>query len=572
MDARLGPGREALLQGDAGAAAPIFAAGVERNPRDFEARYWLAGALLRLGDAAGAEQALNDARILHTLSTIGAHGADLPRLKTDPDYANDIATQLYGQQMVAMAGVVWGMAIAGNRLDPTTLTAYGLCLQHQGRVEEANDVYRAAARTFSNSVMHQYAAYAQLFGEDGERRYADEVRAWAATYAKAPAPAPHTNKRLEGRKLRVGYVAPKFAESQLRQFIAPILEAHDRRSVEVVLYPADAATEKGWPAWITVRPIGQLNDAHAAALIRQDRIDVLNDCWGHTGGSRLGVFAFKPAPVQVAWINFFQTTGLPQMDYVLHAASDDPPDFKGLFTEALWPVGPVFTPFRPGEGRLPPTPTPAKATGVITFASFNHPVKLSAPAIAAWAALLRAKPDSRLLLKYRYFADPVLQTVFQTQFVAHGVAPERLSFAGHSSGEDYFRSFQTVDLMLDSWPAPGSTTSLEALSNGVPVLAMVGPEPNVGGFYARTLLKAVGLADLVATSPEDFVARGLALTEDIERLDRLRARVRPGFDNSAICDEAGFTRGLEQAFREMFERWRSQVAGKREAVPAGSPA
>ncbi len=118
--------------------------------------------------------------------------------------------------------------------------------------------------------------------EDGERRHAAEGRTWADRYAKVPAPAPHANSRLAGRKLRVGYVAPNFAGSQLRQFIAPILERHDPEAVEVVLYPADAATEKGWPAWIAVHPIGGLNDADAAALIRRDRIDVLNDCWGHT--------------------------------------------------------------------------------------------------------------------------------------------------------------------------------------------------------------------------------------------------------------------------------------------------
>jgi predicted O-linked N-acetylglucosamine transferase (SPINDLY family) len=276
--------------------------------------------------------------------------------------------------------------------------------------------------------------------------------------------------------------------------------------------------------------------------------------------------------VQAAWINFFQTTGLPQMDYVFHAASDDPPDFAGLFTEELWPLGPVFTPFRPATGRLPPAPTPARATNQITFGSFNHPAKLSPAAMATWADLLRSKPDSRLLLKYRYFDDPVLQRAVQTQFAARGVARERLVFAGHSSGEAYFKAFQEVDLMLDSWPAPGSTTTLEALSNGVPVLAMVGEEPNVGGFYARTLLEAVGLADLVTTSPEAFVARALELTEDVDRLDSLRGRVRPGFEASAICDEAGFTRGLERAYGEMFERWRNRVPAKRDAVPADGAA
>jgi len=563
----LAAGREALLQGRPSAAAPAFAAAVERDPADHEARYWLASALMLLGDPDGADQALNEARTLHALAASQQMGADLSRLKTDADYANTVAVQLYGQGCVAMASVVWGLAIAAGRQEPQMWANYALSLQHQGRVEEASSLYRATAKDFASPAIHQFLVYAELFCEDGERRHAAEARTWADLHARVPPPPPHPNAPLSARRLRVGYVAPSFAGSQLRQFITPLLENHDPAVVDVVLYPNDASTEAGWPSWIRIHPIGQLSDADAAALIRRDGIDVLNDCWGHTAGSRLGVFARKPAPVQAAWINFFQTTGLPQMDYVLHAASDAAPDFEGLFTEKLWPLGPVFTPFRPAAGRLPPAATPALATGRVTFGSFNHPAKLSPAAMSAWAEVLRSRPDAQLLLKYRYFADPVLQRAIQAQFAARGVAPERLVFAGHSSGEDYFKAFQAVDLMLDCWPAPGSTTTLEALSNGAPVLAMVGENPGVGGFYARTILQAAGLADLATTSPDAFVARALELTQDVARLDRLRARVRPGFDASAICDEVGFTRGLEQAYARMFECWRSPASPRPAAIP-----
>ena len=128
-------------------------------------------------------------------------------------------------------------------------------------------------------------------------------------------------------------------------------------------------------------------------------------------------------------------------------------------------------------------------------------------------------------------------------------------FEGHSEGADYFKAFQKVDLMLDCWPAPGSTTTLETLSNGVPVLAMIGETPNAGGVYAQSILRAVGLTDLVTRTPEQFVARALELTSDLDALDQLRARVRPNFDQGPICDEAAFARGLERAYVQMFERW-----------------
>jgi predicted O-linked N-acetylglucosamine transferase (SPINDLY family) len=556
----LATGREALLAGDPLAAVDALARAAAADPADVEARYWLASACMLAGDGARAGQTLGEARTLHALAELTGAGLDLQRLRTDPVHANDIAGRLGGHGLMTLASVVWEMAIAAGGADPHLLTSYGLSLQHQGRVEEAGEVFRVTAANFGSRSLRQFFVYTQLFCEDGERRHAEQARLWSAAYP-APPSAAHPNPPLAGRRLRIGFVALSFAASQLRQFIAPILDHLDPEAVEVILYPAKADTEADWPSWIAVRPIGALDDVAAAALIRRDGVDILNDCWGHAAGSRLGVFAHKPAPVQVAWINFFQTTGLPQMDYVLHAAGDAPPEGEALFTEELWPLGPVFTPFRPSAGRLPPAPTPALATGQITFGSFNHPAKLSPGAIAAWATVLRNRPGSRLLLKYRYFADPVFQRVMQTYFAAHGVEPERILFEGHSTGPDYFESFRKVDLMLDAWPAPGSTTTLEALSNGAPLLAMVGERPNVGGVYARTILHAVGLQDLVARTPEDFVARALDLTSDLDRLDRLRAQVRPNFDQSPICDESGFARTLERAYVRMFERWSAASDG-----------
>jgi predicted O-linked N-acetylglucosamine transferase (SPINDLY family) len=151
-----------------------------------------------------------------------------------------------------------------------------------------------------------------------------------------------------------------------------------------------------------------------------------------------------------------------------------------------------------------------------------------------------------------------MQRQVQVQFAARGVAPERIAFAGHTTGEDYFKAFGDVDLMLDCWPAPGSTTTLEALSNGVPVLGMTGDPPNLGGFYARTILRAAGLPELACATPEAFVEKALELAGDPAALNALRARVRPGFDNGPLSDEAGFARALEAAFARMFEVWRAK--------------
>jgi protein O-GlcNAc transferase len=321
----------------------------------------------------------------------------------------------------------------------------------------------------------------------------------------------------------------------------------------VFLYCADPGAEEALPAHCKVRGIGGAPDAEVVAQIRADKIDILVDVWGHTSGSRLPVFAHRPAPIQVAWINFVQTTGLACMDYILHADSMDVPGTESFFTEQVLRIGPIMAPFRPAAERPGPVPTPALKNGYVTYGSFNNPAKLSEMTVAAWALILRQRPADRLVLKYSYFEDPVLQRVTRARFAAYGAEPEQLEFRGHSAGLDYLREFQDIDLALDPSPCPGGTTTCDALANGVPVLTLRGED-----FYSRIGVAGVqpcSLPELVAEGWDDYVQRALALTSEVAALDALRARVRPGFDASPYRDEVGFTRNLEDNFRQMFASW-----------------
>lgn len=557
-------GRQAQLAGDPWTAVEIFEDLAAREPANHEVRYWLASAKLTSGDADGAARAMEDARILHALPLVATLDGDPVRCRTDASHAAKVATQLYGRGLVAMSGVVRALSISGGVNDAEALLNYGLTLQHQGRPEEAREVFKIAAENEPTGAVSQFVLFATLFCDDGEARFAEETKAWVDRHVPKVAPARLANPPADGRRLRIGYVAPTFAGSQLRQYITPLLENHDPAAVEVTLYPFEAESDADWPEWIAVHPIGHLSDADAAALIRRDGIDVLADCWGHTAGSRLKVFSRRAAPVQVTWINSAHTTAVDQVDYILHADSDLKHP-EGRFSEEIWRIGPVFTAFRPAEGRLTPVPTPALETGILTFGSFNHPAKLNDWVLDAWAGVLRSAPESRLLLKYRYFRDPVLQRVTQARFAARGVAPERIVFEGHTTGEEYLAAFRNVDLMLDSWSYAGSTTTLDALSNGTPVLIMADPASH-GGDYARSILMGCDLPELVTDSPEAFVERALELTEDLHRLDALRARVRPAFEAGRFCDEVAFTRRVERAFGEMFTRWQGRNGSARSAA------
>ena len=558
FDDVLAAGRQALIDGDPVAAAQAFAGLIGQNPALTEPRYWLASALAAAGDGAGASRALEDARTLHGLLLAKSLDADLAKIEADGDHAAAVATKLYAAGFVASASVIFGRAVLAGHRSQNGLLSYGLSLYHQGRAEEAIRVFHAASELHPSAGVDEFSLLPHFMVEDGPARYAAAARAWAERWTPEAETPVFDNAPSLGRPLRVGYVAPALGALQVKQFITPILQAHDPASLSIVLYPATGEHETGWPAHIAVHPIGHLADAEAAALIRSDRIDVLVDCWGHAAGSRLGVFARRAAPVQVAWINFVQTTGLKRMDYVLHADSMAAPGTAELFTERVVGMGEISIPYRPHPDRPPPVPAPALSSGQITFGSFNHPAKLSDATVLAWSRILKGRAGSRLVLKYRYFIDPVLQCVTRARFLAEGVAPERIEFRGQSDGPDYLASFAEIDLALDPSPCPGGTTTADALANGLPVLTLAG-----SNFYSRIGIQgllAAGLPELVASDWDDYVGRAVAITADLTTLEALRARTRPGLEAGALRDEASFTRRLEATFRDLFDRRRGEEA------------
>ena len=552
---RISDGQSKLFSGDPEGAAHLFLEAAQADPVDHESRYWLASALTAAGQAEQAHVALNEARNLHAIACLRGAGADMTRIQGDTGYCAQVGLQLYARGMMGPASFCLGRALDFETLNPQTLVSYGLSLQHQGRMDEASEVFAAGADIFKSPQIHEFLLFSLFHAPDRLARVSDEARRWAELYAAphTPARVVHANDRTPGRKLRVGYVAPSFSRSQVAQFLLPVLEAHDPQTIEVFLYCADPTRESGLPTHCQMRGIGSVSDAELAAQIQNDRIDILIDTWGHTAGSRLIAFAHRPAPIQIAWINFVQTTGLACMDYVLHADSMDIPGTEQFFTEEIRRIGPIMVPFRPHAERPDLVSTPALKNGFVTFGSFNNPAKLNEMTLAAWALILRNRPNDRLVLKYSYFNDPVLQRVTRARLAAYGARPEQIEFRGRTEGMDYLREFQDIDLALDPSPCPGGTTSCDALANGVPLLTNRGED-----FYARIgvpVLEPCGLSELIAEDWDDYVAKALSLTADFQALDRLRARVRPALEASPYRDEVGFTRRLEGEFREMFTRW-----------------
>ena len=367
----------------------------------------------------------------------------------------------------------------------------------------------------------------------------------------------YANVRDPSRRLRIGYVSPDLCTHPCASFILPLFGAHDRHAVEVVAYDLsgrrDAVTERLERRADLWRPLSGRDDAQAAALIHADRVDILVDLAGHTAGARPLIFARAPAPVQVAWLGYPNTTGMPAIGYRLTDAWADPPGSSDDWhSERLVRLPGGFLCFAP-LAEAEPGPV-RRREEPLTFGSFNNLAKVTPQVVALWARLLRAVPASRLYLKSRALADAWTRERFLTLFARAGVEAERLILAGQVAAMDeHLRAYHGVDVALDPFPYNGTTTTCEALWMGVPVVTLAGTHhvARVGA----SLLMACGLPDLVAETEEAYLRAAMALAADPGRRASLRTDLRARMRGAPLGDASRFARSVEDTYRTLWCEW-----------------
>ncbi|MEP7361712.1 MAG: tetratricopeptide repeat protein [Acidobacteriota bacterium] len=439
----------------------------------------------------------------------------------------------------------------------------GCSLGDQGLVQEAIDCYRKTIsldprnhHAFSNLLLNLHylddVTPDQIFNLhcEYERRFAPV----------APAKDREGRSRDPERKLRVGYVSSDFRRHSVAYFLEPLLERHDPLSVEFYCYAdvprADALTGRfahlAGPRW---RDIRGYNDDRLEQLIRADAIDILVDLGGHTAGNHLRIFCRRPAPLQVTWLGYPDTTGLTAMDYrITDPASDPLGTTDHWYTERLVRLEDGFLCFRPAPQTPLSAPPPMAASGAITYGSFNNMAKMSPSVIRLWSELLHRVPASRLALKNKALAEgPARGRVIEV-FKQRGIAEDRIVMSGAvESLEGHLSSYAHVDVALDSYPYHGTTTTFEALWMGVPVVTLTGPAhvSRVGA----SILSHVGLEGCIASTPEDYITCAASWAGRTEELALLRGQLRARLSASPLMDEPGFARRMESAYRTMWRRW-----------------
>lgn len=368
----------------------------------------------------------------------------------------------------------------------------------------------------------------------------------------------HANPADPERPLRVGFVSGDLRNHPVAAFLEPALRHLQGRPFQLYAYsnyPKEDEVSSRLRSYLHQwRNIYPLDDETAAQLIRNDGIDILIDLSGHTAYNRLPLFARKPAPLQASWIGYPGTTGLRAMDY--YFLIGDQPRFGSLreqFTEKLISL-PTVVPFQPLTDAPPVNPLPAFSNGHMTFASFNRISKVNDTSLALWGHVLTALPGARLLLGG---LDPSATEEALIRCLEQGMDRQQLILCPRMNLQDYLRLHHRVDLLLDTYPYSGGTTTLYGLWMGVPTLTLAGP--TLASRQGVANLSSVGLDDFVAVSQEAYVSQAVAWASRLEELARIRAGLRSRLMDSGPGDGDGagaiLAKGLESAWRTIWRRW-----------------
>jgi len=558
---------------------------LERNPSHAASRYYLGviaglrgeyAEAIRLvkagvegGGPADAKACFNLAVLYHRVSGYGEARQWYRRaVELDPSFTAAVSNLADVEYLFGNLSEAEKLCRRAIEIDPDFYMAHnnlGNVLKDQGRYEESARSYRRTLElkpdyspAFSNLLLCLCYDASLDF-----TTLCDHHKEFGRRFRPAPIdrPPPDTNQH---RRLKIGFVSPDFRTHSVAYFVEPILRHLDRSSFEVYCYSdvtnPDPMTQRlrsfadHWrEAW------KHTDDRELARQIAGDRIDILVDLAGHSAHNRLVTFAMRPAPVQVTHIGYPVTTGLTTIDYRITDAWADPADEDEYYSEKLYRLDAGFLCYSPPRDAPPVREEPpVMRNGHVTFGSCNNMPKIGPAVVSLWAEVLKAVPGSKLMLKVKQLVDGAVRNRIEKQFSSCGVDPSRLILKGHAPTIDsHLASYNDVDIALDTIPYNGTTTTLEALWMGAPVVALEGRHHP--GRVSHSILSRLGLSRLTAASTQTYVALAAFLAQDTARLSALRRSLRHAVASSSLCNAPDYAACLGEAYREM---WRMYLAEK----------
>jgi len=381
---------------------------------------------------------------------------------------------------------------------------------------------------------------------------------------------PHSNERDPDKRLKIGYMSQDFRKHSVAYFIEPILANHNHESFDIHCYYSlaqkDEVTERFEQyadKWVN---IVELSDEEVAEQIREDEIDIMVDLMGHTGMNRILVFARKPAPISMTYLGYSNTTGLTAIDYHLSDNYVTPEENEAFNSEAIIRMPNSYFCYGSGDETkdVQVNSLPALQNDYVTFASFNVRAKLNPKVLKLWSKIFDAVPNARLFLKNKNYADIVNQSdnierekLFKAYFADLKIDFNRVIIEEFTpSMQKHLEMYHQVDIALDSFPYNGVTTTCEALWMGAPVVTLVGETH--ASRMGLSILSALGLKELIAYTPEEYVDICVKLANDLNYLEELRTKMREKMLSSSLMDGKTFARDLESHYRTLWQKWCNQ--------------
>jgi predicted O-linked N-acetylglucosamine transferase (SPINDLY family) len=359
------------------------------------------------------------------------------------------------------------------------------------------------------------------------------------------------------RPLRVGFVSGDLKAHPVGFFLEGILQAIDPKRMVSIAYSNTSNEDQNtirlqsrFSEWHDIRNIG---DEAAAQLIRDHQIDVLVDLAGHTGENRLPIFTRQPAPVQVTWLGYFASTGLPEINYILADNVSVPEHSTEFFSEKVWRLPDTRLCMTPPvtNKQIDVSPPPCLSKGYVTFGSFQSRSKINSQVLWVWSQVLTATPGSRLRLQLSQMDISARREELLQELEIAGISRDRVSLNTSVHWAEYLAAYQHVDILLDTFPYPGGTTTAEALWMGVPTVTLIGD--TMLSRQGACMLKCVELDDWIAEGEQHFVDKAVAFASDPAALTRLRSELRARAINSPLFDTRRFAANLQDCFEAMFQ-------------------
>ncbi len=457
---------------------------------------------------------------------------------------SDCATALALASDSAQAHLVQGLCLAGLGRVDEALASFDRALDIQPDLQSAISSKIFTLDFAADATVEQHQQARQVWWERVGAKIASE------------AAGPYDNSCDPDRRLVLGYVSSDFNAHSAAFIFKPVLQHHDRARFEIVCYSCssrvDATTREFEGMADRWRDAAQWTDDRLAAQIRADGVDILIDLSGHTRGNRLGVFARKPAPIQVHGWGHGTGTGLPTIEYLFSDPVAIPVAVRHLFVETVIDL-PCFVTLAPLPAGIARAGAPALSNGFVTFGVFTRISKISDEAVDVWSRILERVPGSRLLIKDFALDDRLVRDNLLARFAACRLPAERVELLGATSRDEHLASFNRIDICLDTFPQNGGVSTWEALQMGVPVVAKLGN--SLPGRAAGSILTALGLPDWVADCDQTYADIAAIRAFGIGDVSQLRRELPERIRDAAAGDPVSYARAVDDAYRAMWKRY-----------------